>query len=649
MIVGTAGHIDHGKTLLVKALTGVDTDRLKEEKARGITIELGFAYVPIPDTATAERPEGEILGFVDVPGHERFVHTMLAGAASIDFVVLVVAADDGVMPQTREHVQILDLLGLREGVVALNKIDLVDADRRRDVAAQIESLLAGTTLAGADILPVSAATGEGVGELKARLLLEAASRPERAARGAFRLGVDRSFSVPGAGTVVTGAIGSGTVAVGDRVVVLPRGFEVRVRALHAQGRPVSRAFAGERAAVNLAGIEKDALGRGDWLCDPHHRSLTQRFDARLKLLASETRPLRSWAPVHLHTGTSAVAGRVVLLEGDRLEPGGRALAQLVLDAGLPLRFGDRFVIRDAAAERTIGGGSVIDPRAPQRKRRTPERLAQLTALDDDDAGAALRKQMAIAPGIIDYSAFTVDRGLSAAEAEAVLAATAPRVAETPSGRFVAAPEAVARLGMQVEAVLASFHATSPELGGMPQDALRLKLAPRPSRAQTTALLAMLAGEGAVVVEAGRVRLPSHSSALGAADQKLWERIERLIAENRHRPPQVRELAELAGQPITAVRRLCKTMARLGVVVEVANDRFFLRGALLEMAEMAAELAKTSASASFTAAQFKDRAGCGRNVGIQVLEFFDRRGVTLRKGDHRIVVKPPASVLGDRGG
>ena len=645
MIVGTAGHIDHGKTLLVKALTGFETDRLAEEKARGITIELGFAYVPIPGTATAERPEGEILGFVDVPGHERFVHTMLAGAASVDFVVLVVAADDGVMPQTREHVQILDLLGIREGVVALNKVDLVDADRRREVEGQIRAVLAGTALAAADILPVSALTGLGVGELKTRLLDEAASRPERAHRGAFRLAVDRSFSVQGAGTVVTGAIQSGTVAVGDRVRLMPQGLELRVRGLHAQGREVARAFAGERTAVNLAGVEKGAVRRGDWLLDPAHGAMTQRFDAEVRLLASETQALNTWSRVHLHVGTSALEARVVLLEGDRLAPGAQALAQIVADAALPLRFGDRFVLRDAAAERTIAGGSVLDPRAPQRKRRTPERLGMIAALRHDDPAAALRALAGLPAGVVDFSAFVVDRGLAEAEAAAVLASLDLVAAEHDGRRYVADADTLGTLQKTVEAALSAFHAASPELGGMPMDALRLRLDPRPSKPQLAALIAMLAAAGAVVAQAGAVRLPSHTSSLAAADQKLWERLQRLISENRLRPPQVRELAEEVGQPITSVRKLLKTMARIGTLTEVATDRFFLRTALLEMGTIAAELAAASPEKSFTAAEFKDRAGCGRNVGIQVLEFFDRRGITLRKGDARIVVKEPARVLG----
>ena len=637
MIVGTAGHIDHGKTLLVKALTGVETDRLKEEKARGITIELGFAYVPLG--------QGQVLGFVDVPGHERFVHTMLAGAASVDFVVLVVAADDGVMPQTREHVQILDLLGLREGVVALNKIDLVDAERQAGVVAQILAVLAGTPVAAIDSLPVSAATGAGIDALKTRLADEAESRPERAAAGTFRMAIDRSFSVQGAGTVVTGAVQSGRTAVGDKLMALPQGLELRVRSVHAQGRAAETARAGERCALNLVGVEKSALKRGDWLVDPAMTAMTARFDADVRVLASETKPLRTWAPAHLHIGTSQVEARIVLLEADRLAPGSAALVQVVTDRPLPVRFGDRFVLRDAGAERTIGGGRVIDPRAPQRKRRTPERRQLLAALRLDDPIDALEKLLSLPPGLVDITAFAIDRGLAAAETDALIELLGPVVAEAEGCRMIAAETVVAELSAAVAEVLGAYHAAHPELPGMPPDALRLKLQPRQAKPAFAAVLAFLTARQAIVMQAGSVRLPSHSSSLGAADQKLWERIARLIAENRFRPPQVREMAESLGQPIANVRRLCKTMARIGTLVEIATDRFFYKTALSELGTVAAEIAAASATKTFTAAEFKDRVGCGRNVGIQLLEHFDRRGLTARRGDVRSVVKSAVDVFG----
>jgi selenocysteine-specific elongation factor len=640
MIVGTAGHIDHGKTLLVKALTGVDCDRLKEEKARGITIELGFAYTPLPG--------GGILGFVDVPGHERFVHTMLAGAASVDFVMLVVAADDGVMPQTREHLQILDLLGLRDGVVVLNKVDLADAQRLGEVEAEIRATLSGTSLAAADILRVSAATGEGILGLQERLVEEAVSRPAKASRGTFRMAVDRSFTVAGAGTVVTGVVVSGRVATGETVIGLPAGSEARVRTIHALGRPAEAAEAGERAALNVAGLDRQAIARGHWLVSPGQREASARFDASFRLLATEARPLRTWTPVHLHVGTSSIEARIVLLEAETLAPGQSALVQVVASSPLPVRAGDRLVARDAGGERTIGGGTVIDPAAPQRFRRTPARLAALSAMAEVEPEMALVRLVELAPGIVDLSALAAGRGLSEAEVKRLIEAVAPVLAEVDGRQFAAAPETIAALAPAVKARLAAYHAASPEQPGMPSDALRLGLEARLTRPQWRAVLAMLAPAGEVVAQGGLVRLASHSSSLGAADQRLWERIEAAIGgAHRYRPPQVRELAEATGQPIAAVRKLLKTMARLGAVIEVASDRFFLRTALVELGRMAVDLAGASETRTFSAAEFRDRAGSGRNVGIQILEHFDRRGLTLRQGDVRRVVKDPAAVFGDR--
>ena len=326
MIVGTAGHIDHGKTTLVHALTGVDTDRLKEEKARGISIELGYAYQPLAN--------GGVLGFVDVPGHERFIHTMLAGAAGIDFALLVVAADDGVMPQTREHLSILNLLGIERGAVALSKIDRVDASRIALVEHELQRLLAGTTLAGMPVFPVAATEGLGVEALRMHLHEAAQAMPQAPGEGGFRLAVDRSFTLKGAGTVVTGTVFAGRVEVGDELAVTPSGKRVRVRSLHVMNRPAQAGQAGQRCALNLHGVGKDEIARGDWIVAPHLHAPTARFDVRLRLSPQAPVGLAHWAPVHLHLGAAHVMARVALLEGERLAPGESALAQLVADRPL---------------------------------------------------------------------------------------------------------------------------------------------------------------------------------------------------------------------------------------------------------------------------------------------------------------------------
>src|SRR5438132_12072482 len=410
MIIGTAGHIDHGKTALVRALTGVDTDRLKEEKARGISIDLGFAYLPAPG--------GAVLGFVDVPGHERFVHNMLAGATGIDFVLLVVAADDGVMPQTREHLEIIDLLGVKGGAVALTKIDRVGSARVAAVWAEIEVLLRGTALAGSPVFALSSTTGDGVPALRAHLEVMAASPPPAgAADGCFRLAVDRCFTLSGSGTVVTGTVFSGSVGVGDHLLVSPPGWEVRVRSIHAQNRAAERGVAGQRCALSLVGVEKKDIARGDWVLDPAVHAPTARFDASLKLPPSAARALRHWTPVHVHLGAAEAMGHVSLLQATGIEPGGSGYAQIVLDRPIGALRGDRFILRDQSAQQTLAGGVVLDPFAPARKARTPARPAVLAALERPIISDALQPLLNDAPAGVDLSWFAHSFNLRAKAAE----------------------------------------------------------------------------------------------------------------------------------------------------------------------------------------------------------------------------------------
>ncbi|WP_135469246.1 selenocysteine-specific translation elongation factor [Crenalkalicoccus roseus] len=642
MIVGTAGHIDHGKTSLVRALTGVDTDRLPEEKARGITIDLGFAYV--------EAPGGGVLGFVDVPGHERLVHTMIAGAASIRYALLVVAADDGVMPQTREHLQILELLGLREGVVALTKVDLVDAARREAAAREVRRALQATPFAGARLYPVSCATGEGIAPLREHLFEAAARHVPAAAGGALRFAVDRCFSLPGAGTVVTGSVVAGRVAAGEEVLVLPAGLRARIRALHAANRPAAAAVSGERCALNLAGpgIAREAVGRGDWVVDPTQAGMTARLDVELRLLESERGPLRTWTPAHLHHGAGQVPARILLLAPETLRPGETGLAQLVLERPRPLRHGDRLVLRDASARRTIAGAVVRDPRAPERRRRSPARLALLRALGEAEPAAGLRRLLHLPPFVLDLAAFAADRGLTVAERDAAARAAGALRLGTEAAPHAVSPAGLARLREEVEATLGAFHRRQPEQPGMTPEALRLALPTRLPPAALDALLGALQREGAVLAEAPHLRLPSHRPELAAREAALWARIAPLLEAAPFRPPRLREIAATLGAPEAAVRRACKQAARMGRLAEPAPDHFYLRPALAAMAEAARRLSAESPD-GFTAAQFRDRLGTGRAQAIEVLEYFDRRGLTLRRGELRRVVRDPAALFGPAGG
>ena len=375
MIVATAGHVDHGKTALVRALTGVDTDRLPEEKQRGLTIDLGFAYHPLDG--------GHVLGFVDVPGHERFVRNMLAGVGSVDLALVVVAADDGVMPQTREHAAILDLLGVTGCIAVVSKVDKVDAARAAEVGAEIESLLSATGMGGAEVHRVSALSGAGMDALAAALRQRALGLAARAANGRFRLCIDRVFTLKGAGLVVTGTVHAGTAHTGERLVVTPGGHEARIRGIHAQDRPAERARAGERCALNLSGrgLGPGTIARGDWVVDRALHAPGDRIDVRLRVLPAETRALRHWTPVHVHLAASHSTARVAVLGAGGIAPGGDGRVQIVLDRPLHALAGDRIVIRDQSATRTMGGGTVIDPFSPKRGRARPTRLAWLDAIE----------------------------------------------------------------------------------------------------------------------------------------------------------------------------------------------------------------------------------------------------------------------------
>jgi selenocysteine-specific elongation factor len=633
MIIGTAGHIDHGKTALVCALTGVDTDRLKEEKARGITIDLGFAYMPAPN--------GAVLGFVDVPGHEKFIHNMLAGAGGIDFVLLVVAADDGVMPQTREHLAIVDLLGVERGVVALSKADLVPPERREAATAQIAQLLEGTGLANTDILPVSSITGEGIDGLRARLFAEAQAASRRATTGRFRLAVDRSFSLPGVGTVVTGTVLSGAVAVGDHLTISPSGLAARVRSIHTQNRPAERGEAGDRCALNLAGngIVKDVIRRGDVVLHPELHVPTGRIDATLRVLPTEPKPIGQWMPVRLHHAAAEVGARAVLLGDEPIAPGGQARIQLVLERPIAAAAGDRFVLRDTSGQRTIGGGRFLDLRAPARKRRTAERMKQLDALAIANPKDALAAACACPPYYVDLTAFVRDRALGAGEAVHLVAELGLVQISLPDAVVVLSPANWMQLRDSIFDKLGVFHADHPDLPGIGAERLRLQLQPRLTAPIFAGALQTLARAKDVGLDGAWVRLPSHEIRLTAAEETLWLNVKQLIAgRERFRPPRVRDIAGLTEFRETDIRRLLKLAGRLGNVDEIAHDHFFLRGAVAEMAGIAADVAAKAPGGQFTAAEFRDRLDNGRKVAIQILEFFDRHGVTLRKGDLRRVNK-----------
>ena len=650
MIIGTAGHIDHGKTTLVRALTGVDTDRLKEEKERGISIELGYAYAPLPD--------GGVLGIIDVPGHEKFVHTMAAGAVGIDHALLVVAADDGVMPQTREHLDIVLLLGVQRASVALTKSDRVPPERLAQVRADIAALLAPTVLAGAPVFATAATQADdaGVAALRTHLQNVAQSQPARAQGGLFRLAVDRVFTLPGQGTVVTGTVFGGQVHVGDSLVHSASGQALRVRSIHAQNQASAQGVAGQRCALNLAGIAKDAIHRGDWMADARLLQESERIDVRLRLLPGAPR-MAQWTPVHVHLGTGHHTAHVALLEGTHIEPGSEVRAQLVLSHPVHAVPGDRLIVRNAQASRTIAGGSVIDPFAPARKRRSSERMQALDALEMLAQQGNASAVVAQAPHGIAQSQLVRLAG------RLLLPGDLPEgTLQLPLGQGDVLLLSAARwqlLRAQVLEGLQRFHTKSSDEPGV--NAARLRRMTLPGLQQGAhdalwrGLLDALLQDGSLAQSGAWLHLPGHSVRLSAAEDRLAQQLLPALQAGHFDPPWVRDLARDTQAGDEPVRQLLRKLARQGLVFQPVKDLFYAAPAMDALAALLRTLAVQAAAdgagdgasgagsagaAAVQAHAFRDATGLGRKRAIQLLEFFNRIGFTRRvEGGH--LLRPDA--------
>jgi selenocysteine-specific elongation factor len=638
MLVATAGHIDHGKTSLIRALTGVETDRLPEERARGISIDLGFAYW---------RPgDGQTIGFVDVPGHERFVRNMLAGVFAIDFALLVVAADDGVMPQTVEHVQILDLLGVARGIVAITKCDRSSRERIDTVRDQVQALLAPTALAAAPVFEVSAVTGAGVAELQRAL--RAASRMEapRATTGHnFRLAIDRAFTVTGAGTVVTGTVIDGALETGARLVLSPRGLEVRVRGLQSAGQPVTRICAGERCALNLAGIEVAQAHRGDWLLVPDMHAPTARIEARLRILHGPSGSLKHNTALHLHLGTADIAARVLIPAQAALPPGGEAIVQLLLAEPTCAVTGDRFVLRDQSGRQLLGGGRVVDPFASGDRRIQARRAPVSAALQLPDAAQALAALLAIPDHEVDTQRFERCFNLEAGVAQELYRQSGAVVLG--GTRTLALPAArVGAISEQIIDTLKTFHREHPEAGGMTTRELKARLAAPISAEALLVLLRELTEKRLIESGGSFVKLAGHAASFSAADSALWQKVLRRMERQGALPFTARELADDLNTSEVIIKALLYRRRSNGDVWRITDKRFLLRKQVAALTARAAALAQEVGGKGFTAAQYRDVIGTGRTLAIQILEFFDSIGVTRRNGDLRRMRPDYELVVGD---
>lgn len=630
MIVGTAGHIDHGKTTLVKALTGVDTDRLPEEKKRGISIELGYAFLPVPGT-------DDPIGFVDVPGHERLVHTMLAGATGMDLALLLVAADDGPMPQTREHLAVLALLGIPVVAVVITKQDRVSAERLAEVQQAIDALLAETPLAQAPRFGVSALTGEGVPALRGWLLAQAqradaaaASPPDGAA---FRLAIDRSFTLDGVGTVVTGTVHAGQVRAGDELHRLPGGEEapLRVRSLRAQNREVAGAHTGQRCAVGLVGVAKEQIQRGQWLVGEGAGCVTERLDVALWVWPGEARPLRSGQPVQVHIGAACVLGTLAVLDpGDALAPGQRGRVQLVLRQALGAWRGDRVVLRDASASRTLAGGRVLDPQAPARYRRTPERLRELDAWALPTAAQRLQGLLAAAAQGIDLRRWQAAEGLGE-----------QRRPPLPVGALSTDKPPMALDGQRAQQVelelltaLQGFHVRAPDELGPDMARLRRLAAPRLPDALWRALVSRLIQQGRLGQRGALLHLPEHGVNLSATEQRIAQKVAPGLLTAGVEGAWVRDLARDVAEPEALMRTTLSRLAQRGELHQVVKDLFYPVATMTRLAQLAREVGQRDGEVK--AASFRDATGLGRKRAIQILEYFDRVGLLRRVADsHRL--------------
>jgi selenocysteine-specific elongation factor len=641
IVLGTAGHIDHGKTSLVRALTGIDTDRLREEKRRGITIELGFAHLPLPD--------GTVAGVVDVPGHERFVRAMAAGAGGIDVVILVVAADEGVMPQTREHLDICRLLGVPRGVVAVTKADLLPglgADWLPLLEQDVREAAKGTFLEGAAVVPVSSTTGEGLPALVAEVARLAAEVPERPADGPPFLPIDRAFSMKGFGTVVTGTLLSGQISEGEEVTLLPAAHglgALRVRSVQVHGATVARALAGQRTAVNLPGVEPAAVRRGQALVAPGGVPPSSLLDVEVTLLAAAPKPLRHRAKLLLHVGTAQVPASLALLDRGELAPGATAFAQLRLGGPVAALPGQRFILRGFAVlegrGKTVGGGRMLAVAAPKRRRGRPEALAQLEVLARGDADARVGAVLEMAgPAGLDVAALVGRTALSPRMVTAALERLGARggaVLFDRERRSFAGGAVAAELQGRLLTAVDAFHGDRPLSAGIGREELRGRLPPVTDPRLFQRLLAALAEKGELLLEGDHVRRRGHAAAAaGGAGGALKEKVAAALAKGALTPPWLAELPGAVGASMADVQAVLKLLAAEGRAVRVSAELWFDAAALAGLRERLVVFLRDRKA--ITTQEFKDLVGATRKHVIPLAEHFDREKVTLRVGEKRVL-------------
>lgn len=634
LIIATAGHIDHGKTALVRALTGVETDRLPEERSRGISIDLGFAYW--------EAEAGQLIAMVDVPGHQRFIRNMLAGVAAIHFAIVVVAVDDGPMPQTIEHLQILNYLGVRRGVVVLSKSDLAGSARIEEVRCAMSALLDGTSLQGAPSLPVSARTGEGIAELKS-LLAHSAREHEQGRTGASaaagrraRFAIDRVFTVRGAGTVATGTVYDGEIHSEDRLELLRSGDAIRVRGIQVHGGALPAVGSGERAALNLSGAPS-TLARGDWLTDPALAAGGQLLEVQLSLLGSAP-PLRHASLARLHLGPSELVCRVLLPGLPELAPGRSSPVRLKLDQAIPAVNGDRFVLRDSSGMRSLAGGFVVNP-WPLNARR-PSLQDEFAALATGGATVALRLLLSAR----DVAGVELKRFQRVFNLTEVASAAALRDCDAVVfGKSV--PTVLGRGTTETVVAAAAGALASDTRSAVPVAELRQSVAPGLALDAFEALLRGHAERLGISLAGGAVMLRERRDLLRSDDLAIWQQVRPLLAQAGLHPLDLATFARHCDVPVARLRAVLQAQAREKELFQLRPERYIVRALVAQLATAAAKTASEQPDGRFTAGEYRDTVGTGRTLAIHVLEMLDLAGITQRIGDERSILRAPEAVFG----
>ncbi|MBI5559475.1 MAG: selenocysteine-specific translation elongation factor [Deltaproteobacteria bacterium] len=631
IVLGTAGHVDHGKTSFVRALTGIDTDRLKEEKERGITIELGFAYLDLPC--------GHRLGIIDVPGHERFVKNMVAGVTGIDLVAFVIAADEGIMPQTREHFEICRLLGVKKGLIIITKKDMVEADWLALVVEEVRSFFSDSFLAEAPLVMVSSTTGEGIDEARHTLDKLVSSCEFAEAYGPFRLAIDRIFSMKGFGAVVTGTSLSGRVAVGDDIMVYPGELEGKIRGIQVHGQSVELVEAGNRTAINIQGLEMEMLERGNVLATPGCLKPSYMLDAEFLFLSSNDKPLKNRARVRVHLGTAEIMGRVVLLEEEELAPGKSANVQLLLEEPVGVWPGDHYVVRRYSPVTTIGGGVIVNNSAPKRK-RFKEENSRIFSLYHNGTQEDLVLLLLRESGLDGLTGpeLSVKMGCFGNRFKKLMngpiSSRSVVVVDSEKQLFVA-EDVYAALLKKITDIVTAYHRESPLKPGLPKEELRSRLQKGLGMRLFQLCLTDLGKKGIIVLEEGIVRLAGHQVSLRANEKEIREKMDRLFADGGLSAPTMKEVYSAfpdVSQPL--LMEVLSLLVKDGVITKVTNDFYFHTRTLAELQEKL--LGYLLKEGDIDAPRFKDMTGLTRKFSIPLLEYFDKIKLTLRVGDKRVL-------------